>query len=159
MRRTAILSLVVAGLLAASAQAQTQPSDADGAAVAAACGGEVQREQLMAMPKAKRVEKLSCFTREAAKRFNKTLPQKVDDVTVLQRVSAEGTILTYYSAVNVLKSDLPAGALEAFKPKVHQQVCAAADMKLIISVGGSYQYRWYDKNAEAIGETTVSSCP
>jgi hypothetical protein len=31
-------------------------------------------------------------------------------------------------------------------------------MRSIIQVGGSYRYRWYDRNRELIGELLVSSC-
>jgi hypothetical protein len=157
MRSAAILSFVVAGVLATAVQARTDPMDAGG--IAAACGGELQKDEMLAMAQAKRLEKLSCFTREAAKQFNRTLPTKIDEATTLQRVGAEGPMLTYDYVVSLPKADLPANAMEAIKPKVREQVCASPDMRSIIAVGGSYRYRWSDRNAELIGETTVSACP
>lgn len=152
----AIAPLLCAAAMPSAAAAQSNP--ADGAAIAAACGGEVQHDQFVRLPKAQQVRKLSCFTREAAKRFNATLPSKVDEATTLDRVSADGVTLIYHYTVNVLRAQLRPGALEAFKPTVKSKVCAAADMRSIISVGGSYRYLWNDRAGQPIGELLVDRC-
>ena len=123
----------------------------------------VKHEQILTTtPKAKElrpyVEKLSCFTREAAVRFNRSLPNKVDEATTLERVKANGVTLSYVYSVNMLASDLGPGVLEAFKPSVIEKVCTAADMRSIIAVGGRYEYLWFDKNGDAIGSLMVDHC-
>jgi hypothetical protein len=161
------MSLTLASLLFVAAQpaqaatpspAPAEAPNADAAAVAAACGGEIYPADIPKISKAELARRLACFTREAAKHFNLRLPQQVDAKTTLQRVSAEGTILTYHYTVDLLRSELPPGALDAFKPTVRTKVCGAADMRNIISLGGSYRYVWLDRNGEAIGELLVSSC-
>ena len=152
-------SLAFAASSPAAAQSTSGPSQpVDSAAVASACGGEVQHDAFVKLPKAEQVRKLSCFTREAAVRFNKTLPNKVDNVTTLERVEANGPTLTYYYTVNILKAELRPGALESFKPVVSKKVCDAADMRSIVSVGGSYRYVWADRVGEKIGELLVNAC-
>jgi hypothetical protein len=143
----------------APAAAQDSAKAADAAAVATACGGEVSHEQFVQLPPAERVAKLSCFTREAAKRFNATLPKKVDEATMLESVSAQGTQLTYHYRVTFARTDLKPGALDAFKPTVTEKVCTAEDMRAIVAVGGSYRYEWLDKNGAAIGSLVVDRCP
>ena len=103
-------------------------------------------------------QKLSCFTREAVKRFNRTLPSKVDKTTVLQSVSAEGVTMTYHYRVDVDRADIKPAALEAFKGTVRGKVCAAQDMHTIIRVGGKYRYLWLDKNGKLIGSMIVDRC-
>jgi hypothetical protein len=156
-------SILAACLLAAPtfapAAAQDSANAADAAAVATACGGEVSHEQFVQLPLAERVAKLSCFTREAAGRFNTELPKKIDDATTLESVSAQGTQLTYHYRVSFARADLKPGALDAFKPTVTDKVCNAEDMRSIVSVGGSYRYEWLDRNGEAIGALVVDRCP
>ena len=151
-------ALAAMAALAAPAPALAQASPADSAGIAAACGGEVQRDAFARLPRAERVKRLSCFTREAANRFNRTLPNKVDDATTLERVSAAGTTLTYHYKVNILRTELRPGALDAFKPTVKTKVCAAPDMSMIISVGGAYRYMWNDRAGEPIGDYLVDRC-
>ena len=139
-RRSSLIAFLFTFAAAAPAAGQaasgaTQQTDSAG--VAAACGGEVQHDAFVKLPKAEQVRKLSCFTREAAVRFNRTLPNKVDNATTLERVEASGPTLTYYYTVNILKAELRPGALDSFKPVVRQKVCDAADMRSFVSVGGS----------------------
>jgi hypothetical protein len=151
-------------LLAASAFAPVAAQDSsvkpdDAAQVAAACGGELYPDDIPKMSKAAVAARLTCFTREAAKRFNATLPKKVDEKTTLESVSAQGTQLIYHYRVDFARADIKPGALDAFKPTVAAKVCNAADMKSIVRIGGSYRYEWIDRNGVAIGSLVVDSCP
>lgn len=152
-----ILLPVVAAASPAAAQVKANPADA--AAVASACGGEVSQEDFQKLSKAQQTQKLACFTREAAARFNATLPQQVDKSTTLLKVSAQGTQLTYYYRVDLLLAEIRPGAVDAFKPTVAEKVCNAEDMRSIIASGGSYRYEWADRNGAAIGSLVVNSCP
>ncbi|HEY5720814.1 MAG TPA: hypothetical protein VIT45_00680 [Allosphingosinicella sp.] len=155
IRAVAALSV----LLPAMALAQASPeAAAEAAAVAAACGGDMTPAQMAAMPKAKVAARLSCFNREAAVRFNRKLPMNVDPQTILERVSTEGTLLTYHYKVDVLTADVPAASLETVKTSVRAKVCNAADMRNIISAGGSYRYLWNDRAGAQLAELVVSSC-
>ena len=157
----ALLALAAAAQASAAPPPQsglTKPSPADAQAVAAACGGEIYPADVPKLGKAAVMKKLACFTREAAARFNRTLPSQVDPATTLERVSADGATLTYHYKVSIARSELRPGALDAFKPKVREKVCAAADMKSIVAIGGAYRYLWIDRNGEAIGELLVDAC-
>lgn len=161
MRFHASLAALIFVFAAPAAAAQSTPAASnpvDSAAVASACGGEVPHDQFVKLPKAVQFKKLSCFTREAAVRFNKTLPNKVDEATTLERVAASGTTLTYFYRVNILKAELRPGALDAFKPTVIKKVCGAPDMRSIISVGGSYRYVWADRAGVEIGQLLINAC-
>lgn len=150
------LPLLMAAAIASGGGAAAP--DANGQVVADACGGEVMPEDFVKLPKAVQEQKLSCFTREAVKRFNRTLPSKVDKTTVLQSVSAEGVTMTYHYRVDVDRADIKPAALEAFKGTVRGKVCAAQDMHTIIRVGGKYRYLWLDKNGKLIGSMIVDRC-
>ncbi|TFI56634.1 hypothetical protein E2493_19170 [Sphingomonas parva] len=161
--RLVLVAGLAATLVAAPAAAQiAKPTQAEqeaaAAAVASACGGDVSSDEAAKMPRAAIAAKLSCFTREAAKRFNTQLPQKVDEVTVLERVSAEGTRLTYHYTVDLLVADLPAGTSEAMQTGVRANVCKADDMRATMALGGSYRYVWIDRNRKPITEAVVSGC-
>ena len=145
-------------LLVAVADPAKKPTTEDAQEVADACGGELYPEDIPKMTKAQVTAKLACFTREAAKKFNKGLPSKVDDSTTLTSVSANGVTLTYHYKVNLLREDLKPGALEAFKPGVKARVCNAEDMRSIIDTGGSYAYEWIDRNGRLIGRLLVDAC-
>jgi hypothetical protein len=157
--RSRLLAFVLPLLAGVPGAAFAQANPVDAAALAAACGGELMPADLSKMSKAAIAARLICFTREAAARFNKTLPNQVDAKTLLERVSAEGTTLTYHYKVDVLVNELRPGAVETFKPTVKGKVCGAADMRSIISIGGAYRYLWSDRNGASIGELVVNSCP
>jgi len=161
--RIAIAAFAV--LLPAMALAQPSPQSAaeaeaaaDAAAVTAACGGEVTPAQLAAMTKAAATARLACFTRVAGARFNRKLPMNVDPSTVLERVSTEGTRLTYHYKVDLVAANVPAAAIEGLRTKVRTNVCQSGDMREVISVGGSYRYLWNDRAGAQLAELLVSSC-
>jgi hypothetical protein len=153
-----ILLLCLAGPAAARGEPAAAATKEDGEALAAACGGDMSEADMRKLPPAVMREKMACFTREAAKRFNETLPTQVDPVTTLQSVSASGVTLTYHFTVAIARQDVPAGALDKLKAMVADKVCKAADMSQIIKMGGAYAYEWKDKNGELIGAHVVDRC-
>ena len=153
--------ILFAGLLLGAAPAAPQTSAAkpvDGAAVAAACGGDVTPEQHAAMGKAEAAAKLACFTREAATQFNRHLPMKVDEITTLERVSSEGGRLTYHYGIDKPAAEIPAALRDALKTAVRDNVCKAEDMRATIRSGGSYRYLWLDRARTPLVELVVSQC-
>jgi hypothetical protein len=148
-------------LFAAAAPAGTPQglewTPADTAAVGATCG-DMPMAQLAALPVAQRTARLACYTRESARRLSTRLPHQVDDVTVLERISVDGTELTYHNKVSVLRADVPAAAIQTFTTNVRTTVCNSEGMRNTIQVGGSYRYIWVDRNGEPLAQLLVTSC-
>ena len=148
------------GLLFTAGTASAQGLDwtaEDTAAVGAACG-DMPMAQLATLPAAQRTARLSCYTREAARRLGTRLPHQVDDVTMLERLTVEGTQLTYHNKVSVSRADVPAAAIQTLLGNVRTTVCGSESMRGTIGVGGSYRYIWLDRNNETLAELNVTSC-
>ncbi len=148
---------VLAAAPGAPAAAQIAPLDS--ASVAAACGGEMSYDQIPTMPKAEVAKRLGCYTREFASQLSRQLPVKVDPVTTLESVTAEGTTLSYHYRADLLRAQLPREALAGLKAGVRTKVCQSEDMRNTVSIGGAYRYVWNDREGQRIGEMIVTSCP
>ncbi|HEX2763168.1 MAG TPA: hypothetical protein VHM92_04895 [Allosphingosinicella sp.] len=160
MRQSPVRLILSAALLAmpAAALAQAKTVEIDTEAVVAACGGEFSAADTGAMSKAELSKRLACVIREAGKSLQAQLPMKVDALTTLQRVSTEELMFTYHYDVDLLRSDVAAGAFESVRAAVREKVCNDPNMRNTIGLGGSYRYLWNDRKGEQLGELTVSSC-
>ena len=150
-------NLLLAGLFLAApafAAAQTTPAEDTAAAPLVAACGDVSPED----DEAAIAAKLACFTAEAAKAANAELPRKVDEVLTLERVSAEGTRITYHYTLAILAADIPAGALDTMKASVVDSVCKAEPMRAAMAAGGSYRYLWADQAGAPVSELVMTAC-
>lgn len=152
------IAVLLVLLAATGAPAAAQLAPVDDSAAAEACGGDLTYDQVRIMPKAEVARRLGCFTREAARQLNLQLPVKVDPVTTLEQVTAEGTTLIYRYSADVLRGQVAPEALEAAKAGVRAKVCQSQDMRDTIGIGGVYRYIWNDRAGERLGELVVASC-
>jgi hypothetical protein len=156
MKRQVILAaLAVASWPAAQATAQQA---LDGPALAAACGQPDPEVSIDALSPTEQRAFIACLQREAVAAFKSNLPQKVDDVTTLTDITAEGLSVTYHLTVDVAADSVSLGALVLMRSATRGVVCKDAQMTTMIGLGSGYRYVWKDRNGVVIGETTVDSC-
>lgn len=154
-----LLTACAAPLIATTAHATQVVLDTDAAAVAAACGGEVQHDDFVRLPRAKQREIRSCFIRESSKRLNQKLPTRVDYTIILERTTVRGVTTTYLFRADISLKEVEPGAMDAWKPTVRAKICAEPGMRQIVSLGGVYRYVWLDHYGKYIDTLTVKNCP
>jgi len=146
-------------LAAAPALATAQPpAEGDVATVASACGGDITHGALAAMPRDQAHAKMACFTREAARLFNAELPMKTDEHTILERVEADGTRITFHNRLTVAAAEIPAGMFDLLEKDISTGTCEDAETRGMIGLGGSYRYIWRDKAGATLDELVVDRC-
>jgi hypothetical protein len=98
---------------------------------------------------------------KAKQELDKQLPKKVDEITTLTGVRAEGATLVYVNRVDVdaVDVDIPAG-FKALAVEVHKKNCANKNMATTMTFGGIFKYEYYDKNGKYLSTitTTKSDC-
>ena len=146
-------------LLASGAAAQAPISALDGSRIqarASECAREARSQNNPSAEDMRRV--ISCATAVSAEEINRQLPLRVDELTVLNRVEAQGMNLTYFQTVSIPAAQVTAEGREAVISGTRGNVCRSQDMALTIQRGGSYRYVWADPNGQIIAETRIASC-
>ncbi|MGH8106691.1 MAG: hypothetical protein ACREO2_10250, partial [Arenimonas sp.] len=92
------------------------------------------------------------------KMISKQLPVMLDSDTKLEKISADGKVLTYqYELVNYASNGLDAVALmKTLKPLIIKQTCTTANLKAIVDKGGTVTYQYNGKDKIQIIEINVS---
>ena len=129
-----------------------------GAAVSNCLSAEDQTRRPEDMDPAERAEKIGCINAAMAAQINRQLPAKVDSVTTLNRVEADGMTITYHYTADVQASQLPPGAMDTVKAGARSNACGNPQMRQNLGYGAAYEYRWADKNGRALGELRIDRC-
>jgi hypothetical protein len=86
------------------------------------------------------------------------LPMRVDDLTTLTRIRAEGTRFVYEMTVS---RDIPADQVENARQVLQRQnqanLCSNADTRPFLDAGGSMRHVYTDPNGDRF-ETLVTAC-
>jgi len=124
-------------------------------AVAAASGAAGGFDPLHAQ----REPTLAELAAQAAEQLRAQLPQRVDEVTTLTNLTAEGTRFIYEMAIS---APIPRDRLEAARSAIQAQnqtgLCANAESGAFIRRGGSMRHI-YTEAGGARFETLVAACP
>jgi hypothetical protein len=155
-----MMSLVLFSFAAAAA-AQESPtiSAQESEKMANSCVRVEDRERPMTeLSAAARNSILACVNRQAAESLNRQLPMQIDEMTILESVAAEGTLLTYSARITMTRAELPADAAELLGESTRRYVCGTTDMVETISYGGSYRYVWIDANGQPVHQLTILAC-
>lgn len=159
------MRMLMSGMLAAlagasaSAAAQAPVSSMDMSRIqarAAECAGQARSQNNPSAEDMRRV--ITCATAVSAEEINRQLPLRVDELTVLNRVEAQGMNLTYFQTVAIALAQVTAETRQAVIESTRNNVCGAPDMALTIQRGGSYRYVWADQSGQLIAETRIASC-
>ncbi|WP_262422721.1 hypothetical protein [Brevundimonas denitrificans] len=93
----------------------------------------------------------------SAAQINSSVPTQIDEITVLERASAEGTTLVYH--YNIESSASPRDIEAAMAPRIFQGVCSDITMTAAMRDGASFRYEYTNTRAElASVEISESNC-
>ena len=141
------------------AAAQADPAMEDMRAAVAGCASQDRREGSAGrISVAQRNAMLSCLARESARVINAQLPMRLDDITTLRSVAADGPELTYVSDVEVDAAGLSAAENEALIETTRAYVCSQPLMRAAVSAGSSYRYIWFDRTGAEFNRITIERC-
>ena len=101
---------------------------------------------------------IACVNAASARQINAQLPVQIDDVTRLDRVTTQGTELTYHYSVARRARDLPARFRPAIEQSTRGHVCGEPQMVQTMRRGGVYAYRWVDANGVPIHQIRITGC-
>lgn len=101
---------------------------------------------------------VSCFNAAAVQQVNAQLPRQVDALTRLDRVVADGPLITYNATILRRASDLPPNAAGQLETSTRRMVCAQPQMRQTLEFGGSYAYRWVDSQGTLIHQIRIDAC-
>lgn len=107
---------------------------------------------------AQRQQVVTCMNTRMAAQINAQLPRQLDELTRLDRIDAEGTVLTYNYTVLRSVAQLPANAVQQLDAGTRQMVCSQPPMRQALQLGGSYAYRWVDNRGAPIHQMRIDAC-
>jgi hypothetical protein len=127
--------------------------------VANAClPAEDQRRPIESFPVEQRRTIVSCLIGAAARSVSGQLPMRVNADLTLERVTAEGLTLTYFVTVAKRAAELPPNIGQQLETGARQSLCMRPETRQLIDLGGSYAYRWTDRNGVLIHEMQINTC-
>jgi hypothetical protein len=109
--------------------------------VAASDGNEFDRQVLIITLK------------ETERQISQNLPQRLDDITILNRVVADQTTLRYFYKVDGIYDKAEWSSL--MESELISFVCGAPGMKAILDQGGSYEFNYVDKNNDPLASIAL----
>lgn len=157
MRSIALaLAFVLIGTGTAAA-AQGEPAAVDMQAVVAGCVPQ-DRQAGPGISAAERSAMLTCLARESARAISGQLPLRIDEITTLRSVAADGPELTYLNDVEVDAAGLSADQNEDLIETTRAYVCGQPLMRAAVSAGSSYRYIWFDRTGAEFNRLTIERC-
>lgn len=156
MRGIALALVLVLTGTGAGAAAQEEPATEDMQAAVAGC---VPRDGHVGRPSpAERSAMLTCLARESARAISGQLPLRIDEITTLRSVAADGPELTYLNDVEVDAAGLSADQNEDLIETTRAYVCGQPLMRAAVSAGSSYRYIWFDRTGAEFNRLTIERC-
>ena len=152
-----ILALVLAGT-GNGAAAQADPADTEIGDVFQGCAPPGRQSGPAALSPAARTAILSCVARESARLIGSRLPLRIDEITTLRSVAADGPQLTYFSDVEVDAAGLTEAESAALVETTRDYVCGQPAMRAAVSIGSSYRYIWFDRTGAEFNRMTIERC-
>jgi hypothetical protein len=152
-----ILALVLMGMGNVAA-AQAGPSDTSMDDVFQGCAQPGRQARPSPLSPAMRTAILSCVARESARLISSRLPLRIDEITTLRSVAADGPQLTYFSDVEVDAAGLTEAESAALVETTRGYVCGQPAMRAAVSVGSSYRYIWFDRTGAEFNRLTIERC-
>lgn len=153
----AVLAICLFGALACPVAAEQQsfePTEAEYEAMANRCGGDIDYEQL---EKAEQAAFLSCVIRAFADWYNAKGSKWGNETIVIERVSAQGTEVTYHLRLPYAAAELEPDTLETYQAKVQQLLCEPSSSSMF-EAGGSYRVGFMDKQGVELGAVFGKPC-
>lgn len=101
---------------------------------------------------------IGCVFRQTAAQMNPQLPARVDEITIMERMSVSGATLTYHSRVEVDVAEVSRDGIAALEKATRAYVCNEQSMRSTIGMGGSYRYVWVDASGQPLHSALVEAC-
>ena len=101
---------------------------------------------------------VTCVNREAARQANAQLPLRVDEVTTITSIVADGTAVIYNIRVDTDAASVPAVTRERIETAARASACARADMRQTMAMGGAYTYVWSDRAGREYLRFRIDGC-
>lgn len=150
--------IILAGTSGAAA-AQADAPDEDMRNIVEACVPPDRRAGPVDAPSAAaRSAMLSCLARESARLLSGQLPYRVDDITTVRSVAADGPQLTYLNDVEIDAAQVTTAESEALIETTRDYVCSQPVMRAAVSAGSSYRYIWFDRTGAEFNRMTIEGC-
>jgi hypothetical protein len=119
---------------------------------------EDARRPPSAFPPEQRRQIVACFNSQTADQLNPQLPRQVDQITRLDRLSADGPVLTYYYTVSRSAASLGPTAGQQIEAGIRRMACSQAPIRQTIEMGGAYAYRYVDNQGASIHAFRIDAC-
>lgn len=101
---------------------------------------------------------VGCLNASLARQVNPQLPRQIDEVTRLDRLSTDGSLLTYHYTILRAASSLPSNAPQQIETMMRRTVCAQPQMRQTLQMGGAYGYRWVDSQGVLVHQIRIDAC-
>ena len=159
MVRRLILGSALALTLSFLAEgAATQKVDVDGVAAACIRPGERDRS-ISSLTEQRRLEFLACAVRYGAEYMNsQMMPMRVDDITMLESVEAQGGTTIYHQRFSVGAREITPAIKAELDEAVRANVCGSEQMRRTISWGGAFAYVWVDRSGAFVHRLDIRDC-
>ena len=146
---------LAAALVLAGGVATGQVPPIDTAAVQAACG---PIEQAARAGRARMLDVVVCANREATRQLDARTPFRVDEVTTMDSVEADGPTVIYRQRVAVEARNVTDAMRASLEQTVRANVCGNSQMRNTISLGGAYTYVYVDRAGAFLHRIDIRRC-
>ena len=119
---------------------------------------EDQQRPITAISAEQRRAVVACLNAVAVRQIEGQLPRQIDSATRLDRITAEGVLLTYHYTITQPRNQLPPNAAELLSQMAQRNVCAQQAMRQTLMLGGAYAYRWVDTSGAEIQRVRIDAC-
>lgn len=135
------------------------PVSVDTARAVNACLTSAEQQRPVAeVDAATRRRAIACVFASSAAQIRAQLPVRIDEISELVEISSSGPVLTYTYRLGRSRAELPANVAQLLENGTRSNVCAQANMVQTIAIGGSYVYRWVDRDGRQIHQMGVDRC-
>lgn len=101
---------------------------------------------------------ITCVFANTAVQMDSELPKKIDEITTLVSVSSDGPTFKYVYVLDVLASDVQQQNIDSLRAATRQNACTTESMTRTMSLGGSYFYRWVDRQGTLLTTMLIEGC-
>jgi hypothetical protein len=105
-----------------------------------------------------RTRLITCINAETARQAIAQLPVRIDSRTLMERMTAEGPVLTYHYRVTVPLAEFTPGAADRIDAFTRSNACAGGRLDQTFAMGGVHIYRWTDRDGALIREVRIDRC-
>lgn len=115
-----------------------------------------QQRPIRDLSMTERLNLLTCLNAAAVQQLSTQLPQQISLTLRLDRVRSQDTQIIYEFTVTA--PNPPANFPALAQAVAQRNACANADMRRVISLGGSYVYHFVDPDGRRLADAQADAC-